>query len=123
MIARVGNLHQDQNGNLLKVSATDEKDNRVIYTVVDRLKFPLPDGWQAQPLIITDELLEKSDFVNAGGLEEGIFRHRKHYRFKLIRLPDGTYQFNAHIPIILKEFHRLQNLFEATSNEELITQL
>lgn len=55
---RIGNYAQDQNGNLLKVCELND-EGKIIFSVVDRSKFPLPDGWQAQPILLSRVSVEK----------------------------------------------------------------
>ena len=60
---RLDNLAQDQEGNLLSVYSIS-KDRGVMYKVLDRNKYPLPDGWKAEPIPLTEEWLLKFDLNN-----------------------------------------------------------
>ncbi len=124
MDASLNNIFQDQFGNILKVTAVSSEEKNGIpitvttFTVVDREKYPLPDGWQARPVMLTDEILRKCGFIPCGIMDDE-FNHGKNYRFKLRRMTDGTYQFVAHRPVYLKHLHRLQNLFFELEEEAL----
>jgi hypothetical protein len=63
---RIGNLCQDNKSKeLLKVSSLSD-EQQVIFTVVDRTKYPLPDGWQAEYIPLSPEWLEKFGFEKIG---------------------------------------------------------
>ena len=57
---RIGNFAQDQNGNLLVVSELTKEN--IIFSVVDRSKFPLKDGWKSEFIELTEEWLIKFGF-------------------------------------------------------------
>ena len=111
---RIDNLAQDQNRNLLIVDALTKYD--VIFTVVDRSKFPLPKGWKAEPIPLTEEWLLKFGFDS----KTLIFRNGNftmtwgnggdYIDFQTIA---GSYMIHvAHV-------HQLQNLYFALTGEEL----
>lgn len=116
---RIGNLFQDQNGNLLEVAELTE-DNQV-FKVVDRSKFPLPDGWQSEPIHITEEWLERLGFV-VGSLKRWTTKYYMFHSFWYINFKrDGFCSFIA-FDCFLKEaqyVHQLQNLYFALTGEEL----
>lgn len=58
---RIGNLMQDQQGNILKVIGIVE--GSISYHVVDRSKFPLENGWSAFPIPLTEEILLKACII------------------------------------------------------------
>lgn len=102
---RIGNLFQDQSGNILKVTCIRE-DGYDFY-VVDRTKFPLPDGWKALPIILTEEWFN---------------------RFKLnpswYGWFNGSFYFRSNNPgdyssIPCQYIHQLQNLYFAINGKEL----
>ena len=115
---RLGNYAQDQNGNLLKVVGLI--DNDVHYSVVDREKYPLPDGWQAEPILINDKWLLRLGF-------------RCRNLYTELRYENGPISFTLH-PGKLNEFvcfahqcshghikyvHQLQNLCFSLMGVEL----
>ena len=57
---RIGNYLQDQNGNILLVIHISTESIQT--TVLDRIKYPLPNGWQMEPIPLTPEILEKCGF-------------------------------------------------------------
>ena len=64
---RLGNLAQDQDGNELIVielrnHPAEEKKSNISFTVVDRSKFPLPNGWKAEPIPLTEQWLARFGF-------------------------------------------------------------
>ena len=118
---RIGNYAEDQHGNLLKVFQLTEHD--VHFWVVDRSKFPLPDGWKARPIKITEEWLLKLGFVE---------NYRSEFRLKY-EMSDPAYGYNfsfmegqpsgfVYRGEILKNIqciHQLQNLYHSLTDTEL----
>jgi hypothetical protein len=105
---RLGNLCWDiHSKQLLKV--TDLSAEAPIgFTVVNREKYPLPDGWQAGYIPLTPEWLERMGFeFNA---DEGYFSYElpnKPQGIDRIKVGNGVY------------VHQLQNLYFALTGEEL----
>jgi len=114
---RYGNLCQDQNGNLLKVCKID--DNDVVFTVVDRSKFPLPDGWQAEGIPITEDWLQNFGFVKLGSLDF-FYIHNDVMNLKISEDLKMIAWYNMAIHNVDIGFiHQLQNLFFALTGSEL----
>jgi len=123
---RIGNFAQDQNGNLLKVYSLTEE--HVYYFVVDRSKFPLPEGWKAEPIPITKDWLRKLGFSNKysencyivdfGGNNEFFVFNSETPVAKANDVKPGefytTWTSKSCIRVI-KNVHDLQNLFYAWS--------
>jgi len=118
---RIGNyLHDPKTGSWLKVIQIDIDGNISTY-VMDRTKFPLPDGWSTSPIPLTPEILE-----NCG------FEKLPHYfsveRFHITKQDNSDYWWtafnknNAHINKI-KYLHQLQNLYFALTGQELTINL
>lgn len=111
---RIGNFAEDQNGNLLKVVSLNETD--ILFKVVDRSKFPLPNGWQAEPIPITEEWLVKFGFER---INEREFRHTEYF-YNLERGWFGICEgIGMEIVFDMKYVHQLQNLYFALTGNEL----
>ncbi len=130
---RIGNLAQDQNGNILEVRGI--KVGNIHYYVIDRSKYPLNEGWQAEPIPLTEEWLLKFGFE----CEEDIFFKLpfpeniswcRDFAFilfngvfggvEIITYHDKSKQkvFHEHT-VYIKHVHQLQNLYYALTGEEL----
>jgi len=57
---RIGNLCQSDDGILMRVNGLEE--NVISFYVIDRSKYPIKKKWQAQPIPLTAEWLEKAEF-------------------------------------------------------------
>lgn len=106
---RIGNYAQDQKGNLLKVIALNEIYHT--FSVIDRSKYPLPDGWQAEPIPLSGYDLGELGFVRLAG-KEGFF-----YKKGNIEIADISGCFiilhgvDNRFATPVKYVHELQNLF------------
>ncbi len=109
---RIGNYAQDQNGNILVVD--ELKRAGATFKVVDRSKYPLPKGWQAAPIPINEENLERLGFKNEYG-------HNFFYRkMKIDWSTGGAWRFHWSQKVTyLDHVHQLQNLAYALFGEEL----
>lgn len=107
---RIGNNAQDQDGNLLQCLRTEL--HGVVWMVVDRSKYPLPDGWKAEPIPLTEEWRIKL------GLRNGWTGHFYFYSFEGSKL-EAFYRTNGSKDIPIKYVHQLQNLYFALTGEEL----
>lgn len=126
---RVGNYIKDSIYNTtLKVIELSEND--LMAYVIDRSKFPLPDGYSLEPIHITPEVLEKCGFVpNAiGQLAIEVLGIDTH--LELITIDDGYCYVNLNqinefgnsqnVAIDrIRHLHQLQNLYFALTGEEL----
>ena len=118
---RIGNLLQDQFGNLLKVIELTEKS--IVTSVIDRSKYPLPDGWKAQPIPLSEDILLKLGFEK----DEYDIERPMYYTFKGFRLNcnvgfltlNNSNELADFKPIELKFLHQIQNLFHSLTGEEL----
>ena len=130
---RIGNLLQCQSDNLLMVSNLDIQGDTIGFDVIDRSKFPLPDGWKASGIPLTKEILKRAGFsekgyrygfigidINSGGVTTdfvltypgvlGPFQKYFAFDFEVGRLPKFV-QFEY--------LHQLQNFFFVMTGEEL----
>lgn len=104
----LGNYFQDQNGNLLVVDELTSEN--VIFKVVDRSKFPLPDGWKAEPITTTDFWLYDLGFTYKAEFEAFVINNGQPNEM-IINLVNGVYHVcdMENTPEI-GEVHKLQNL-------------
>lgn len=60
---QIGNLFRDKlTGEMLSVCSIDEDADRIEFKVVNRENYPLPDGWQAEPIPLTENILKQYGF-------------------------------------------------------------
>lgn len=118
---RIGNLGQNHDGTILKVIELREK--YIGTQVIDRSKFPLPEGWQLEPIPLSEEWLEKFEFeesslINGFFLNNTIFEKAVH--IKKHPTNPGYMVFTKGVILnTLQYVHQLQNLFHALTGEEL----
>lgn len=112
---RIGNLMQDQQGNILKVIGIVE--GSISYHVVDRSKFPLENGWSAFPIPLTEEILLKARFEK--DIESLFYRNnfiiaktKTRWAFYHNGLTGGEL-------VRIDYLHELQNLIFALMGEEI----
>ena len=138
---RLGNYTQDQDGNVLVVDGLES--DKIDFKVVDRSKFPLKDGWKAEPIPINQDWLKKAGFEYAEGLrmlvmqpefelcgpddyEDSVYHHIFFYHsgdsFGFEVSNEWGETGNAMLSKI-KYVHQLQNLYFALTGEELRLQL
>ena len=118
-------------GAVLSVCDLSDENTVVGFRVLDRAKFPLPEGWHAEPIPLTEEWMIKLPFEpdsDANGWQMKISEHAflwwgKYER--VIRLVftevDYSYPLYLRSPTFHLQFvHQLQNLFFALTGEELM---
>jgi len=110
---RIGNLVNDQNGNLLKVIGLTT-ESKSLY-VVDRSKFPLPKGWKDEPIPLTEEWLKRFGFENTSSFGTEYYDKGK----LVICQEDGLDYIEDLTNVNIKHVHQLQNLYHALTGEEL----
>lgn len=122
---RIGNFLKDQqSGEILIV---DELTATGIATIVlDRSKYPLKEGWQAVPIPLTPEELEKCGFENKlsiAGFPTGLYQKNGldiGYSGDDIVLDQYSARFKSEgLFVKVKYLHQLQNLYYALTGEEL----
>jgi len=125
---RIGNLLQDQKGNLLIVC--EIRQDGYTTSVVDRSKFPLQKGWKADPITLTEDWLIKLGFhINENGEPEkdtvegmdialSITINTHHYKFSpwFVNKQNLTYYIMG---VDIEYVHQLQNLYFALTGNEL----
>lgn len=119
---RIGNYVMDEvSGELMVISELGES---IVATVVNRDKYPLPDGWQMAPIPITEEWLERLGFVLGDGTVE-VWVNKS--GFSICRTSAGylkycILQFDS-ISVIgeasIDYVHQLMNLYYSLTGEEL----
>lgn len=119
---RLGNFFQDQQKNLLSVcDLSTEEVTTIAFKVVDRSRFPLPDGWKAEPIPISREWLMKLGF-NVH-LNRYWFEQDDEFKSNFAVIWDEKASLFK-VPFIgfwyeIKTIHQLQNLFFALTGKEL----
>lgn len=125
---RIGNLCRDRlTGSYLRVFSLTEN---VGFDVVHRESYPLPDGWQAEYLPLTPEILEK-----CSGPYSSLSWYRAHDEigFQIgelqVRITGGSVHDTGafivrrgqgiHDIPKMEYLHQLQNLYFALTGEEL----
>ena len=135
---RIGNYLQDQNGNILLVIHISTESIQT--TVLDRIKYPLPNGWQMEPIPLTPEILEKCGFEN-DYKNSGSKWHKKQYftdckeaaevmiinvnpeNGRVAIYDEESYESPAMTGKSILYLHQLQNLYFALTGEELEVKL
>lgn len=119
---RIDNLLQDQNGNLLIVK--ELREDGIICQVQDRIKYPLPDGWQAEPILLTDEWL--LNFRAYKGTRNNwndvyILNNKSQISIGVAFLHDcvRVYLNGIYYEVNQLYVHQLQNLYFALTGKEL----
>lgn len=118
---RIGNLLRDTlAGALLEVEYISAKSFSV--KVLDRSKFPLPEGWEAVPIPLTTDLLLQFGFVaeRYSTFTSYVLGYFEFYVFG--DRGSRTLYRNGIIHMKMPDYvHQLQNLYFAMENEELPT--
>lgn len=127
---RIGNLLKDSlTGALLSVSDLNKEGSVIGFQVDDLWKFPLPDGWQAEPIPLSNEILqdwgfEYKDYVNQ---DRDDIEWLEHPKMEGYSYRDGVFSIwmmRGRVELKnIKYLHQLQNLFHALVGEELNVQL
>lgn len=121
---RLGNLVMDaMTGEALQVVTIKEYD--IVTKVLNRDKFPLPDGWQMTEMPLTEISLSAVGFIRVN--DNGLWQYKHDDDFHLqdrIEEEDG-WDFNMRSEgiSIIQYMHELQNLIFAITGEELIVDL
>ncbi len=111
---RIGNYLQNEiDKSLLVVCGL--RENEIMTTVSERSKSPLPIGWKAQPIPLTEEWLNKFKWerVNA---DEFVFRNNNYFS---IDSSGRLYYMDDYTAVDIQFVHQLQNLYFALTGEEL----
>lgn len=113
---RIGNYVRDIVSNELMI--VDEIGKNIGATLIDRDKYPLPDGWQVGYVPITPELLDCIGFkkckFHIKGEDDLILRYG-HFEFNL---DYNELRFDASA-VRVDYLHELQNLYFALTKKEL----
>lgn len=117
---RIGNLCWDKKSKeLLSVSGLSD-DGPAIFTVVNRTNYPLPNGWQADYILLTPKWLGKFVFQASNGIEMHndlwLIVHTHEDRANLYDIKKNT---TVQLNIPCRYVHQLQNLYFALYGEEL----
>lgn len=133
---RLGNLAQDQDGNLLQVIGltfdpeSPIKEKSISFYVLDRSKFPLKNGWNAEYIPINQEWAVKFGFVLTAD-----YGDQKHYEHPSLRnfsivfdheeialhhIYSDSYVCVFYDDERFRFIHQLQNFFFSIVGEELV---
>lgn len=140
---RLGNYLQDsKTKSLLKITGLGEATG-IEFLVIDRSKFPLPDGWQFEPIPLTpavleavglkyhvidgvstlDEDTEPDESEKTYEWEASVKSndHCESFNFSIVKWgSEGDFTFSNHwLRVRVKYLHQLQNLFFALTGSEL----
>lgn len=118
---RIGNLLIDPLTKCyLRVSELTE-EGKIVSTVIDRSKFPLPAGWSTQPIPLTSEILERCGFHknNMEGVPDNWYNQGTitlEFKNEAFWFTDNLSQISN---IELKHLHQLQNILFAICGDEI----
>lgn len=124
---RIGDLFIDKlTKEYLKVSSIND-DGKIVYNVINRDAFPLPNGWGAIPIPLTEDILLKCGFKlergeiilsipNCGNWNWQLYQYEGYIEIQV------QYEYATDLKHI-KYLHQLQNLFFALTGEELNIEL
>lgn len=118
---RAGNYAQDKKKNLLMVIGFDSETKNVVYSVVDRKKYPLPDGWSANPIPMNEEWMERCGFKDNYQTMDLLFDYQlcfQRYRGKLWIRGHETDDMNE-----IEFVHEFQNIYRIHRGENPIIDL
>lgn len=122
----LGNLAQDQEGNLLKVVHLNANmKSNIGFEVIDRDQFPLKDGWQAEPIPINEKILKILGWQHYNGKKSGDLT--KDTLMKIdVDFIDGKIKIKSHYEgkhlyrdTKIKYVHELQNFVSALNGRNL----
>lgn len=124
---RIGNYVKDSvSGEVMVVNELGENVGAVL---LNRDKYPLPDGWQMAYIPLTPEILEKAGFIQISDYDPEGPTHRMNSSIGVI---DVCYGYSM-VDIVqnigrirhnkIKYLHQLQNLYFALTGEELTINL
>lgn len=117
---RIGNYVMDEvSGELMVISELGEN---IVATVVNRDKYPLPDGWQMAPIPITAEWLLRCEFEISSDEYGGWLSPSVNDERWRVRPADGHFYWKLEMsttPVIFSGVHHLQNWFYFLTGEEL----
>jgi len=121
---RIGNIVRDKiSGDLLRI--TELNETTVGATVINRDKYPLPDGWEMEPIPLTPEILVKYGFkkfnLSSGHYFQLDFNNKEAFLFdeRLSYGIMGIANFEWSACDHIHHLHQLQNLYFALTGEEL----
>lgn len=131
---RIGNYLRDKKTGALLI--VDEiTDDKFGVTVLDRSHYPLPEGWQAEGVSLTPDVLskcslhlEERDGLAAWSIIHDLCLHDSEDGFRLcIWGADTDYTWVLHDvsvhPVKYKYLHQLQGLYFIMTGDELVVNL
>jgi hypothetical protein len=119
---RIGNLAYDKVSKELLIVCglncdSDGKNSKIEFSVLDRSKYPLPDGWSAEPIPLNEQWLLNFGFEK--NIYTELFKKNGHQIdlsvIKCLFYLTETADWYKEIEYV----HQLQNLYHALTGEEL----
>jgi hypothetical protein len=113
---RAGNYAQDEQGNLLMVIGFDADSKNVVYSVVDRSKYPLPDGWSANPIPMDKDWMKRCGLPTHNSTQELLWNYTMGFRRargKLL-MEDMSGNYERRIEFV----HEYQNIVRILTGED-----
>lgn len=116
---RVGNFVKDEiSGEWMKVCGVDPEN--VSAVVINREKYPLPDGWQMAPIELTREILLQFGFEYEGATTLTKDGFPVYFKCWDGHAPSAQcFYLNGQISVMCAYVHELQNLYFAFTRTEL----
>jgi len=94
------------------MEVTELAVNRIVATVINRDKFPLPDGWKMAPIPLTQEVIKRFPFSKSNDLY-------RYAMFSFFAEDDFFIFYDGSIRTRLDYVHQLQNLFYTITGKRL----
>lgn len=117
---RIGNFLQDSlTGELMIVVELTEKN--ITADIIDRDKFPLPDGWKMEPIPLTRDIFIRFGAETWGDENEYCKFPDQAYPFDYLDQGTGFQVFDDNgVKVVFLEFvHELQNFYRSIDKEGL----
>lgn len=118
---RLGNYLQDSVTKTTLEVIVLSKDMGIYTWVIDRSKYPLPDGWQLEPIPLTEEWLLKFGFKKVKSDYEEAETWDFYFGILYFDMANNSVKINGQYCLynIPEHVHQLQNLYFALTGEEL----
>lgn len=123
---RIGNLISDKlSGALLEVDYISKHSFGV--KVLDRSKYPLPEGWEAEPIQLTEQWLRDFGFKSTFSTDPQYWPASKCFNLKGFKIHQPIEDVDQFIfePIVddhieLHSVHQIQNVYFSIMGDDLV---